>query len=49
MTPARSAASCAKAVKGARVVEIDGSGHNMMAEKPDDVLDALTAFLLEKT
>jgi pimeloyl-ACP methyl ester carboxylesterase len=24
---------------------IEGSGHNMMGEKPDDVLDALTAFL----
>jgi len=24
---------------------IDGSGHNMMGEKPDEVLDTLVAFL----
>ena len=45
MTPARSAQSLAQIVKGARVVSIEGSGHNMMAEKPDEVLDALVAFL----
>jgi pimeloyl-ACP methyl ester carboxylesterase len=49
MTPARSGRELAKAVKSARVVEIGASGHNSMAEKPDEVLDALTAFLLEKT
>ena len=32
-------------VKGAKIVVIDGSGHNMMGEKPDEVLDALIAFL----
>jgi pimeloyl-ACP methyl ester carboxylesterase len=47
MTPARSGRALAKAVKGARVVEVGGSGHALMAEKPDDVLDALTAFLRE--
>jgi pimeloyl-ACP methyl ester carboxylesterase len=45
MTPARSAQDFAKAVKGAKVVVIDGSGHNMMGEKPDEVLDTLVAFL----
>jgi pimeloyl-ACP methyl ester carboxylesterase len=45
MTPARSGRELAKLVKGARVVEIGGSGHNSMAEKPDDVLEALVAFL----
>jgi len=30
-------------------VEIGASGHNSMAEKPDEVLDALTAFLREGT
>ena len=32
-------------IQGARVVVIDGSGHNMMGEQPDRVLDALLAFL----
>jgi len=45
MTPLRAAQDFAKSVKGAQVVVIDGSGHNMMGEKPDDVLDALQAFL----
>jgi pimeloyl-ACP methyl ester carboxylesterase len=45
MTPARAAQDFAKTVKGARVVVIDGSGHNMMGEQPDAVLDALFAFL----
>jgi pimeloyl-ACP methyl ester carboxylesterase len=47
MTPARSGRELAKAVKGARVVEVAGSGHALMAEKPDDVLDALIPFLGE--
>ena len=47
MTPARSGRELAKAVKGARVVEVAGSGHALMAEKPDDVLDALIPFLAE--
>lgn len=45
MTPRRAAQDLIKAVAGAQVVEIDGSGHAMMAEKPDEVLDALRAFL----
>ena len=45
MTPARSAQAFAQTVKGARIVMIEGSGHNMMGEKPDEVLDALVAFL----
>jgi pimeloyl-ACP methyl ester carboxylesterase len=45
MTAARSAQAFAQTVKGSRIVMIDGSGHNMMGEKPDDVLDALIAFL----
>ena len=47
MTPARSGRELAKAVPGARVVEVGGSGHALMAEKPDEVLDALNAFLRE--
>jgi pimeloyl-ACP methyl ester carboxylesterase len=45
MTPARSAQAFAQSVTGARIALIDGSGHNMMGEKPDEVLDALIAFL----
>ena len=45
MTAARSAQAFAQTVKGSHIVMIDGSGHNMMGEKPDDVLDALIAFL----
>jgi pimeloyl-ACP methyl ester carboxylesterase len=45
MTPARSAQAFAQSVKGARVVMIEGSGHNMMGEQPDAVLDSLVAFL----
>ncbi len=45
MTPVRAAQDFAQSVKGARTVIIDGSGLNMMGEKPDDVLDALIAFL----
>jgi len=45
MTPVRAAQDFAKSVQGARVAIIDGSGHNMMGEKPDEVLDALLGFL----
>lgn len=45
MTPPRAARDLVKAVPNARVVEIAGSGHALMAEKPDDVLDALIAFV----
>jgi len=45
MTAARSAQAFAQTVKGSRTVMIDGSGHNMMGEKPDEVLDTLVAFL----
>jgi pimeloyl-ACP methyl ester carboxylesterase len=45
MTPPRAARELARALKEARVVEIAGSGHALMAEKPDEVLDALREFL----
>lgn len=45
MTAARSAQAFAQTVRGSLTVMIDGSGHNMMGEKPDEVLDALIAFL----
>ncbi len=43
MTAARSAQAFEQTVKGARIVMVDGHGHN--GEKPDEVLDALLAFL----
>lgn len=45
MTPLRGARDIAKSINGAQVVVIDGSGHNMMAERPDEVLDTLVEFL----
>lgn len=45
MTPGRTVQDLVKAIRGAQVVEIAGSGHYMMTEKPDEVLDALHGFL----
>jgi pimeloyl-ACP methyl ester carboxylesterase len=45
MTPARAARDFASSIAGAKVTVIDGSGHNMMGEKPDEVLDTLFEFL----
>ncbi|HXV07416.1 MAG TPA: alpha/beta hydrolase [Burkholderiales bacterium] len=45
MTPPRATAELTAALRDARVVEIPGTGHALMAEKPDEVLDALAAFL----
>jgi pimeloyl-ACP methyl ester carboxylesterase len=43
MTPARSAKALCEAIPQSKSVQID-AGHQMMAEKPDAVLDALFAF-----
>jgi pimeloyl-ACP methyl ester carboxylesterase len=45
MTPPRNAQDLVNAISAAKVVTIDGSGHSLMAEKPDEVLDALIGFL----
>ncbi len=45
MTPPRATRDLMAAIPGARKVEIAGSGHALMAEKPDEVLDALAAFV----
>jgi pimeloyl-ACP methyl ester carboxylesterase len=45
MTPPRGAKALAAALADHRVVEIPGSGHALMAEKPDEVLDALRPFV----
>ena len=43
MTPPRSTKALTAAVKHGKVVQVD-AGHQMMAEQPDAVLDALFAF-----
>lgn len=45
MTPLRAGRDLAAAVPRAKVVQLDECGHNSMAEKPDEVLDALMEFL----
>ena len=45
MTPAKAAKALLDVMPGARLVTIDGSGHSLMAERPDAVLDALREFL----
>jgi pimeloyl-ACP methyl ester carboxylesterase len=45
MTPPRAAQALVQAVPGARVVTIGSSGHSLMAEAPDEVLDVLIEFL----
>jgi pimeloyl-ACP methyl ester carboxylesterase len=45
MTPARAGRDLARAVPNSTVVTLDSAGHNLMGEKPDEVLDALMEFL----
>ncbi len=45
MTPAKGARALLDALADVRAVTLQGSGHAMMAEQPDAVLDALRAFL----
>ena len=45
MTPAKGGAAFAQTVPGARVLQLDTTGHALMAEAPDAVLDALIDFL----
>jgi len=47
MTPPRAAAQLIQALPGARSVTVGASGHSLMAEAPDAVLDALAEFLIE--
>ena len=48
MTPPRAARALQAAIKGQRTVLVSASGHNLMAEQPDAVLEALSGFLKEK-
>ena len=45
MTHPKAAAKLAAAIKDVRSVSLDGTGHALMAEQPDAVLDALRAFI----
>ena len=45
MTAPRSGKALAATVRDARVIEMHGAGHMVMAEAPDATLDALKAFL----
>jgi pimeloyl-ACP methyl ester carboxylesterase len=45
MAPPRAAKGLVEALAGARVVTLPDTGHAMMAEQPDAVLDALRRFL----
>jgi pimeloyl-ACP methyl ester carboxylesterase len=49
MTPMKAAKDIASRLKGATTVTLEGSGHALMAEKPDEVLDALVEFLTHLT
>lgn len=45
MTPLRAAKDVAARLGNVKTVTLDGAGHALMAEKPDEVLDALIDFL----
>jgi pimeloyl-ACP methyl ester carboxylesterase len=45
MTPPRGGLAFAQLVQGAKVIQLAPSGHSLMAESPDAVLDALIEFL----
>ena len=44
MTPAKAGLAFAQLVPGAKLVQLQPSGHSLMAESPDAVLDALIDF-----
>jgi len=46
MTPPKAAKAIVAAIPGARLTVIPGSGHALMAEAPDAVLDSLWDFLV---
>ena len=45
MTPPRSAKPLAEKLANLKSLTIEGSGHDLMAEQPDAVLDALISFI----
>lgn len=46
MTPTKAAKALAASLPAARLVVVEGSGHALMAEKPDAILDALRQFVV---
>jgi pimeloyl-ACP methyl ester carboxylesterase len=46
MTHPKAAARLAAAIRDVRSVSLNGAGHDLMAEQPDAVLDALRAFIV---
>ena len=48
MTPIRSAKKMIESVAGAKVEVIAGSGHSLMMEKPDAILDALITVIAQE-
>jgi pimeloyl-ACP methyl ester carboxylesterase len=47
MTPPRAASALTQKLPNARVEVVEVSGHSLMAEAPDDTLDALVEFFSE--
>jgi pimeloyl-ACP methyl ester carboxylesterase len=45
MTPPRSVSKAAANFADAKTIVLDGTGHSLMSEQPDAVLDALIEFL----
>jgi pimeloyl-ACP methyl ester carboxylesterase len=45
MTPAKATKDLAANLAGSRTVILEGAGHSLMSERPDEVLDNLIAFL----
>ena len=45
MTPMKVAGDVISKLANVKVVALDGAGHSLMAEKPDEVLDSLISFL----
>jgi pimeloyl-ACP methyl ester carboxylesterase len=46
MTPPKSTSTLVKALKNPATVQVNASGHSLMAEAPDATLDALIQFLV---
>jgi pimeloyl-ACP methyl ester carboxylesterase len=45
MTPAKAGLAFAQSVPGAKIVQLETSGHSLMTEAPDALLEALAVFL----
>jgi pimeloyl-ACP methyl ester carboxylesterase len=48
MTPRNAAKDVTAKLRNVKTVALDGTGHALMAEKPDEVLDALIGFLKDE-